>query len=92
MAKSSKDKPVEWYNSKLDIGLLLANKFIYAVDIYRYGERSFNLEESKFITSTTASPDEVVKVFVKEGVRFKSVQQMVAAPENWLLKNNYVKK
>lgn len=90
MAKQSKSKKLdEWYyNSKEDRSLLLSSKFTYEVEVYKYIENSFNLEDSKYIQSTECCQDGK-EVFTKEGVRFRKVQTLIAAPKKWLEENNY---
>lgn len=77
-----------YYNSKLDRCLLLSPKFVYDVEIYRHGERSYSLEDSKYISSTEYTSDST-KQTVKEGVRLKTVTTMVAAPKKWLEEKGY---
>jgi len=86
--ESSISKEQEYYSQHEDRHLMLAAKYVYDVEVYQFGPRSYNLFDSKYISSTEYSKDQV-KYFTKEGVKFKTVTTLVAAPKKWLDHHGY---
>lgn len=86
MAASRVSKEVVYVDGERS--LLSTAKFVYDVEIFRFGERSYNLEDSKFIQTSTYSKD-TVEVFEKDKIRFKKVVTLISAPESWLVKNKF---
>ena len=92
MAKRTKSKlePTLYHNSKLDKSLLLSAKFTYEVEVYRLSNNAYGIEDSKFISADKWIADST-EVVTKGDVRFKRLQRLIAAPEKWLIENNYTK-
>lgn len=89
MAKRSRSKkPITQHFTKGEVVLTLATKFVYEIEIYKTLPGSYNLEDSKYLESGTYQKDSV-EAFIKDNVRFRKHCTLVAAPESWLIKNNF---
>jgi hypothetical protein len=73
---------------KDDVKLSLQNTFIYEITIFKTIYRSYNLQDTRTVETKKHSKDKVT-VFYKKKVRYTRYTQLKAAPEWWLVENNY---
>lgn len=89
MARVAKKAVTQHFKEERDIQSLSVSKtFIYEVDIFRITDKSFNLEESKYVSSAKFSED-VKESFVKDEVNFKRDTKLISAPIEWLKEKGY---
>lgn len=90
MAKRLKpvEPEVERY-SKGDDVLIASNAFIYSVDTFIIGFRSYHLEDSKTVKVKELKLDKL-KTCTKIKNQLVIIEyQLIAAPKTWLQTNNY---
>jgi hypothetical protein len=69
--------------------LLCHTSFVYNIEVYKMQPRLYNLEDSKTMSSKTFLKDTTVYTHKKD-ILYKQHTTLVAAPQSWLLSNNYI--
>lgn len=89
MAKLTKVTPNRKFE-QASTGKILAchTLFVYIYEVYKSSPGYFNLEDSKTIQSATYIKDSVDRQ-TKGKTTFRITTTLIAAPEKWLLENNY---
>jgi len=73
---------------KGDSKLLLYNTFVYEVLIYKITQKSYTLEDSKYISTSKFTKD-ITRYFNKKKIKYVKHIKLIAASLIWLLENKY---
>lgn len=76
-----------WINEE-EVVMFSSTKYVYEVELFKFGERSYNLEDSKLIQNSTFEKDKE-EYTIKDGTRFRTKTTLIGAPKSWLEKNKF---
>lgn len=85
--------PTVYYHSGTGNSLTISNKFVYHVEVYRINKNSYNLESTSYfsISDITNIKQRTVSI-LDNGDKIIRELELISAPEQYLIDNNYIKK
>lgn len=83
--------PVNYHSGAGDV-ITVSKKYVYKVEIYKYGKNSFNLESSSVMSVVDNTNVQLRSVSKSEsGETIVKELELIGAPEEYLIQNNYIK-
>lgn len=83
--------PVNYHSGAGDI-ITVSKTYVYKIEIYKYGKNSFNLESSSIMSVVDNTNIQLRSVSkLESGETIVKELELIGAPEEYLIQNNYIK-